>query len=125
MFHSEYTLSPNHPLSIAHFPPREYNDTMSEHPHIGTALTGDHPMYLPDEHRTRHLYVVGKSGTGKSSFLEDLAVHDIETGKGITFIDPHGLSAKYLMGKVPRERLDDVIFLNMEDIEHPISFDLF
>jgi len=95
---------------------------MPDHPHIGSTFTGDHPVYLPDEHRTSHFYTVGKSGAGKSSLLEDLAVHDITTGKGVTFIDPHGRSAKYLISQIPPERWQDVIFINMEDIEHPIGF---
>ncbi|HVM76545.1 MAG TPA: type IV secretion system DNA-binding domain-containing protein [Candidatus Paceibacterota bacterium] len=72
--------------------------------------------------RRRHIYVIGKTGVGKSTLLENMAIHDIQSGKGMAFIDPHGSSAEKLLDFVPEERLDDVIYFDPSDLEHPIAF---
>jgi energy-coupling factor transporter ATP-binding protein EcfA2 len=72
--------------------------------------------------RRRHVYVVGKTGVGKSTLLENMAIADIEAGRGIAFIDPHGESAEKLLDFIPEERLDDVIYFNPSDMEYPIAF---
>jgi len=72
--------------------------------------------------RRRHVYVVGKTGVGKSTLLENMAIADIQSGKGIAFIDPHGESAEKLLDFVPEERLNDVIYFDPSDMEHPIAF---
>ncbi len=72
--------------------------------------------------RRRHVYVVGKTGVGKSTLLENMAVADIQSGKGIAFIDPHGESAEKLLDFIPEERLADVIYFDPSDMEHPIAF---
>jgi energy-coupling factor transporter ATP-binding protein EcfA2 len=72
--------------------------------------------------RRRHVYVVGKTGVGKSTLLENMAIADIESGKGIAFIDPHGESAEKLLDYIPEDRLDDVIYFDPSDMEFPIAF---
>jgi energy-coupling factor transporter ATP-binding protein EcfA2 len=72
--------------------------------------------------RRRHVYVVGKTGVGKSTLLENMAIADIQSGKGIAVIDPHGELAEKLLDFIPEERLDDVIYFNPSDLEHPIAF---
>jgi hypothetical protein len=72
--------------------------------------------------RRRHVYVVGKTGVGKSTLLENMAIADIEAGRGIAFLDPHGESAEKLLDFVPEERLDDVIYFDPSDMEYPIAF---
>jgi hypothetical protein len=72
--------------------------------------------------RRRHVYVVGKTGVGKSTLLENMAIHDIQSGKGLAFIDPHGSSAEKLLDFIPEDRLDDVIYFDPSDMEHPIAF---
>lgn len=72
--------------------------------------------------RRRHMYVVGKSGTGKSKLLETLAISDIRRGEGVAFIDPHGDSAETLLKFIPKERIDDVIYFNPADRDFPIAF---
>jgi hypothetical protein len=74
--------------------------------------------------RTRHVYVIGKTGMGKSTMLENMAVQDIQNGEGICFIDPHGKTADLLLEYVPKERERDVIYIAPFDIEHPISFNV-
>ncbi|HUC01719.1 MAG TPA: type IV secretion system DNA-binding domain-containing protein [Candidatus Paceibacterota bacterium] len=72
--------------------------------------------------RRRHIYVVGKTGVGKSTLLENMAIADIRSGKGLAIIDPHGEFAERLLDFVPEERLDDVIYFDPSDMEYPIAF---
>ena len=74
--------------------------------------------------RSRHVYVVGKTGMGKSTLLENMAVQDIRNGNGMAFIDPHGATAETLLAYVPEERIQDVIYFAPFDIDHPVSFNV-
>lgn len=74
--------------------------------------------------RTRHVYVIGKTGMGKSTLLENMAVQDIQNGEGMCFIDPHGKSADLLLEYVPQDRIRDVIYIAPFDTEFPISFNV-
>ncbi|HEY4476881.1 MAG TPA: DUF87 domain-containing protein, partial [Candidatus Paceibacterota bacterium] len=79
---------------------------------------------IRDEDRSRHVYVIGKTGMGKSNLLENMAIQDIQNGHGIAFMDPHGSAADRLMDYVPPERVKDVINFSPFDLEHPISFNV-
>ncbi|HEX4104161.1 MAG TPA: type IV secretion system DNA-binding domain-containing protein [Candidatus Paceibacterota bacterium] len=72
--------------------------------------------------RRRHVYVVGKTGVGKTTLLENMAISDILSGKGLAIVDPHGEFAEKLLDFVPEERLDDVIYFDPSDMENPIAF---
>lgn len=72
--------------------------------------------------RRRHLYVVGKSGTGKSKLLEMLVQQDIVNGKGVGVLDPHGDLVDNILRMVPEERMKDVIYFDPGDTEFPIAF---
>lgn len=74
--------------------------------------------------RTRHVYVIGKTGMGKSTLLENMAVQDIQGGEGMCFIDPHGKTADLMLEYVPKERIRDVIVIAPFDLENPISFNV-
>lgn len=74
--------------------------------------------------RTRHVYIIGKTGMGKSTLLENMAVQDIQNGEGMAFIDPHGKTAELLLEYVPKERIKDVIIFSPFDTEFPISFNV-
>ncbi len=80
---------------------------------------------LSTNDRRRHLYMIGQTGTGKSKFLENLALQDMLDGKGFAFIDPHGDSAEALLGMVPKERVEDVIYFNPAEMENPVGLNLF
>lgn len=80
---------------------------------------------LNDNDRRRHAYVIGQTGTGKSKLLENLAFQDMMDGKGFAFIDPHGDSVEELIGMVPRERVEDIIYFNPGDMENPVGLNLF
>ncbi len=79
---------------------------------------------IKSKDRSRHMYVIGKTGMGKSTVLENMAVQDIKNGEGLAFIDPHGKSADLLLDYVPKERVDDVIYFAPFDVEHPIAFNV-
>lgn len=74
--------------------------------------------------RRRHLYTIGKSGSGKSVFIQNLAVQDIISGEGVCVIDPHGDFVEYVLQHVPKERVDDVIYFNPSDVERPIGLNM-
>ncbi|KKU28364.1 MAG: hypothetical protein UX80_C0018G0008 [Candidatus Amesbacteria bacterium GW2011_GWA2_47_11b] len=74
--------------------------------------------------RLRHMYVLGKSGTGKSTLLENMAVDDFKKGRGVAFIDPHGDSVDNLLNYIPSSRINDTIYFNPSDREHPISLNI-
>lgn len=74
--------------------------------------------------RQRHVYVIGKTGMGKSTLLENMAVQDIQNGEGMAFIDPHGRSAETLLNYIPEHRVKDVLYFAPFDTEHPVSFNI-
>ncbi len=82
-------------------------------------------IYLGEKDRRRHMYVIGQTGMGKSVFLENLAFQDMCDGKGFAFIDPHGDAVEALLKRVPEERIDDVIYFDPADIEHPVGMNMF
>ncbi len=80
------------------------------------------PFGIKREDRRRHLYTVGKSGTGKSKMLENLIISDINSGKGVCVIDPHGDLIQNSLKRIPKERIDDVVYFNPSDMDFPIAF---
>jgi len=74
--------------------------------------------------RRRHMYVIGKSGMGKSELLKSLAVQDIQDGRGLCFMDPHGDIIQDLLDYIPQERVKDVIFINPADMQYPVAFNV-
>lgn len=83
------------------------------------------PIRLSTNDRRRHTYIIGQTGTGKSVLLENLAFQDMMDGRGFAFVDPHGDSVEALLGKVPKERVEDVIYFNPGDMTSPIGLNMF
>ncbi|HRN71449.1 MAG TPA: ATP-binding protein, partial [Candidatus Woesebacteria bacterium] len=83
------------------------------------------PIRLEHGDRQRHMYVVGQTGTGKSTFLENLALQDMLMGNGFAFIDPHGDTAEKLLSMVPKERTEDVIYFCPSDTDYPLGLNVF
>jgi hypothetical protein len=83
------------------------------------------PIRIGLQDRQRHMYVVGQTGTGKSTFLENLALQDMLNGNGFAFVDPHGDTAEKLLSMVPRERTEDVIYFSPADMDYPMGLNLF
>ncbi len=74
--------------------------------------------------RGKHIYVIGKTGMGKSTMLENMAIQDIQNGEGIAFIDPHGSTAEKLLDFIPQERINDVVYLAPFDTDYPMGFNV-
>lgn len=79
---------------------------------------------IKSEDRSRHMYVIGKTGMGKSTLLENLAIQDIKNGEGLCFIDPHGGTAEKLLDYVPEERIKDVLYFAPFDLDNPVAFNV-
>jgi len=76
------------------------------------------------EDRRQHMYIVGKTGTGKTALLHNLVVQDIANGDGLCVVDPHGEFAESILEKIPKERISDVIYFNPADPDHHIGFNI-
>src|SRR5471030_1940402 len=88
---------------------------------IATTASGAGVAFSREE-RERHVYIVGKSGSGKSTFLFNLAMSDIHAGEGVAVIDPHGDLALDILDAIPRSRINDVCYLDVTDNERPVGF---
>jgi CxxC-x17-CxxC domain-containing protein len=74
--------------------------------------------------RRRHMYVIGKTGMGKTLMLKNMAIQDIRNGSGLGFVDPHGEAAEELLDFIPSNRINDVVYFNPADIDYPIAFNI-
>lgn len=81
-------------------------------------------IYMTDEDRRRHIYILGQTGTGKSTLLGNMIIEDIQAGKGVAIIDPHGDLAENALGFIPKNRIDDVIYFNPGDIDRPMGLNM-
>ena len=81
------------------------------------------PVYMQRDDRRRHMYVIGKTGVGKSEFLKDMILQDIKNGEGVCFIDPHDTIDK-LLPLIPPERAEDVILFDPSDIDRPMGLNM-
>jgi len=82
------------------------------------------PFGIKSKDRDKHMYVIGKTGMGKSTLLENMAIQDIRNGEGFAFIDPHGSANDKLLAYIPEERMKDVVYFAPFDMEHPIAFNV-
>jgi CxxC-x17-CxxC domain-containing protein len=74
--------------------------------------------------RRKHMYLIGKTGMGKTNMMANMAIQDIEAGCGICFVDPHGETAEDLLDFIPSSRINDVIYFNPADLDFPIAFNV-
>lgn len=81
-------------------------------------------VYIQDDDRRRHLYIIGQTGTGKSVFLKNMIIQDIAAGRGVCVIDPHGDMVEDILGFVPRERASDVVYFNPGDTARPMGLNM-
>ncbi len=79
--------------------------------------------YAADD-RLRHMYMIGKTGVGKSTIFQNMCLQDIERGSGTCFIDPHGESIEWLLARIPQERLQDVVLFDPSDTDYPFGLNL-
>ena len=139
-------LSPAELAALYHFPnsksssyeamPRFLSKTLPPTPKMLAAtnhhiLLGENhhqdqitPIGLSEEERKRHVYIVGGTGTGKTTLLKYQIVQDIRAGRGVAVIDPHGDLATDLLNYIPKKRINDVIYFNPADYKYPIGINL-
>jgi len=82
------------------------------------------PFGIKLDDRRRHMYIVGKTGMGKSVMLKNLVIQDIIKGRGVAFIDPHGDSAEEILHFIPKSRINDVVYFNPADLANPVAFNI-
>jgi hypothetical protein len=93
---------------------------LGENYHAGKTVE----VSLTPDQRTRHMYVIGASGTGKSTLLLNCILQDIQNGDGIGVLDPHGDLIEQILGRIPEKRLPDVVLLDPSDEEYPVGFNI-
>ncbi|MCI0597774.1 type IV secretion system DNA-binding domain-containing protein [Candidatus Parcubacteria bacterium] len=82
------------------------------------------PFGIKQKDRNKHMYVIGKTGMGKSTLLENMAIQDIQNGEGLAFLDPHGGTAEKLLEYIPEHRIKDVVYFAPFDLQNPIAFNV-
>jgi hypothetical protein len=118
--HSHHDDHPQHSMHADHA-----NDDRRITYFAATHTRGKREMFgIRAVDRGKHIYVIGKTGMGKSTMLENMAIQDIQNGEGIAFIDPHGSTAEKLLDFVPQERVKDVVYFAPFDIDHPMGFNV-
>src|SRR5437763_4640464 len=80
------------------------------------------PFGIKRADRRAHMYLIGKTGTGKSTLLETLIAQDVRDGRGLALLDPHGDLAERVLAGVPEQRKDDLIYFNVPDVSRPLGF---
>ena len=99
-------------------------------PKEGTLIGESHfrgetrPVIISEEDRRRHLYIIGQTGTGKSNLMYNMAISDMQKGKGVAIIDPHGEFVEYILGVIPENRREDVIVFNPGDLLMPLGLSM-
>jgi len=97
-----------------------HNYVLGVNDHAGSSSE----VSLNAEQRSRHVYIVGASGTGKSTLLMNLILQDLRAGQGLAVLDPHGELVDEVLRRCPKERADDVVLLDPADAEFPIGFNI-
>lgn len=141
MFNGKSVLNAEELATIFHFPNKQVE---TPHIHWLTAKSAPAPaqiptsglylgksvyrglsrdIYIGDKDRARHMYIIGKTGVGKSEFMMDMVLQDIRAGKGVCFIDPHDTVEK-LLEYIPPERAEDVIYFDPSDSERPMGLNM-
>src|SRR5580704_17176774 len=106
-------------------PPEQGNDDRRVTYFASTHTRGKRELFgIRAIDRGKHVYIIGKTGMGKSTMLENMAIQDIQNGEGIAFIDPHGSTAEKLLDFVPHDRIKDVIYFAPFDTDYPLGFNV-
>ncbi len=82
------------------------------------------PFGIKTDDRRRHMYVIGKTGMGKTTMMENMVIQDILAGRGVCFVDPHGDSVVKILDFIPNSRINDVVYFNPADLDFPIAFNI-
>lgn len=98
----------------------KYDVVFGKNNHGGTTTD----IGLTEEERETHMYIIGRTGSGKTTMMFSMAKHDIEEGRGLAFLDPHGDVADDLISIIPKERINDLVFINPIDLKYPIGINI-
>ncbi|MDX9893032.1 MAG: type IV secretion system DNA-binding domain-containing protein [Patescibacteria group bacterium] len=79
---------------------------------------------IKQDDRRRHTYIIGKTGMGKSTMMENMIIQDIVNGEGVALVDPHGDFAEKILDFIPSYRVNDIVYLNPADIQYPVAFNV-
>ncbi|MDQ7814888.1 MAG: type IV secretion system DNA-binding domain-containing protein [Patescibacteria group bacterium] len=79
---------------------------------------------IKTDDRRRHIYIIGKTGMGKTTLIENMVLSDILAGHGVCYVDPHGDTAEKLLDYIPSNRINDVVYFNPSDLEYPVGFNI-
>src|ERR1700690_3605091 len=82
------------------------------------------PFGIKTDDRRRHMYLIGKTGMGKTTLMENMVIQDIRNGHGVAFLDPHGDSIQRILNSIPNSRVNDVIYFNPADLDYPVAFNI-
>ena len=82
------------------------------------------PFGIKTDDRRRHMYLIGKTGMGKTTVMENMVIQDIRNGNGVAFLDPHGDSIQRILNSIPASRVNDVVYFNPADLDHPVAFNI-
>ena len=90
-----------------------------------TTFRGERKRFgIKTDDRRRHIYVVGKTGMGKTELLKNMVIQDIKNGNGVGFVDPHGEASEEILKFIPEDRIKDVVYFNPADVDTPIAFNI-
>jgi hypothetical protein len=98
----------------------EFDVVLGQNNHHGEVT----PIGLTTAERERHVFIIGGTGNGKTTMLQYAIVQDIQNGKGVAVVDPHGDMAETLLRHIPEDRINDVVYFNPDDLAHPIGLNL-
>ncbi len=84
----------------------------------------DRRFGIKTDDRRRHMYILGKTGMGKTTLMENMVLNDIYAGHGVGVVDPHGDFAEKIIDYIPPKRINDVVYFNPADVNHPIGFNI-
>ncbi len=98
----------------------KYDVVFGKNNHGGTTTD----IGLTEEERETHMYMIGRTGSGKTTMMFSMAKHDIEQGRGMAFLDPHGDAADDLISIIPTNRINDLVFINPIDLKYPIGINI-
>lgn len=82
------------------------------------------PVWMKEADRSRHMYIIGKSGSGKSETIAKYAIQDIQNGHGVAVVEPHGDLIERILANIPKERVDDVVYFCPSDLDRPMGLNM-
>ncbi len=91
---------------------------------VATFRNRDLVFGIKKDDRRRHVYIIGKTGMGKTTLIENMVYADVISGRGVCYVDPHGDTAEKMLSWIPASRINDVVYFNPADYENPISFNV-